>query len=219
MGAWLPGTAVLMRYFYGEHLHQVRPVTVVEDTEDGTVLWLAGGSQMMRSELVDGRDARAVSMRERILAPQRLVRAPWSGTGILILVPPRGAHSVWLFWSETGAFRGWYGNLEEPHGRWHGGLDTTDHALDVWVTADGHREWLDEDEFTEATGLPGCWTTEDVPAIRAEGQYLMELASRAAAPFDQRWVDFRPDPSWALPILPEGWDAPRYWPTQPRQTA
>jgi hypothetical protein len=199
-----------VRYFRGERLHEVRPVTVVEDADDHLVLWLAGGTPMIRSGLADGRAFAEAPLHERYALPVARSAGVWSGTGIVMVVPPSGAYSVWLFWSADGAFLGWYGNLEEPHVRWSGGLDTADQHLDVWVTPDRGCEWRDEDEFGVATDLPDYWTAGQVPAIRAEGERLIAWARAGEPPFDGRWVDFRPDPAWPVPELPTGWQAPRH---------
>jgi hypothetical protein len=38
-------------------------------------------------------------------------------------------------------------------------------------------------------------------AVRAEGERVL-----AAWPFPTGWEEFRPDPAWPLPGLPEGWE-------------
>jgi hypothetical protein len=190
-------------------LHEVRPVTVVADGPDGLVLWLAPGTPLIRSSLADGRRFAEAPLHERYTTPVVRHPATWHGTGILMIVPPSDAYSVWLFWDDAGAFLGWYGNLEDRHVRWPGGVDTADHHLDVWVTPDRTCEWRDEDEFAVATGLPEYWTEQHVPAIRAVGEDLIERARAGEPPFDDRWLGFSPEESWPVPELPPGWDALR----------
>jgi len=93
-------------------------------------------------------------------------------------------------------------------GRGLRGVDTTDRALDVWITPDRVGRWKDEDEFAALTGLPGRWTADQAPAIRATGEHLMDLAASGAPPFDGRWTDYRPDRGWEPLSLPDGWDQP-----------
>ncbi len=188
----------------------MRPVTVVADDDNGTVLWLAPQTPMIRSALADGRRFADAPLDERYTTP--VVRKPgvWSGTGIVMIVPPSAPYSVWLFWDEARTFLGWYGNLEDRHVRWAGGIDTADQHLDVWVTPDRAVEWRDEDEFAVATGLPGYWSERHVPGIRATGEELMARARAGEPPFDCSWTDFVADPSWKIPNLPDDWDAPRF---------
>ncbi len=187
-------------------------MTVVEDGPDWLVLWLAPGTTVVGSPLTDGRDLREAPLHERFMLPRVAVQRLWRGTGILKLVPPSAAYSVWLFWAEDGRFLGWYGNLEEVHRRGYDGsvrvIDTVDHVLDVWVPADGPPRWKDEDEFEVTTGLPGFWTAVEATEIRAEGERLMDLASRGEPPFDHTWTAFQPDPSWPVPDLPADYDPP-----------
>ncbi len=44
--------------------------------------------------------------------------------------------------------------------------------------------------------------------VREEGLEVARRAERDEWPFDGRWADWRPDPSWPLPELARGWDAP-----------
>jgi len=202
---------VLYRYWRGPDIREVRPMTVVEDGPDWLVLWLAPGTPVVWSPLTDGREVREAALAERFLLPRMLTERTWRGTGILKLVPPAAAYSVWLFWNDDGSFRGWYGNLEDVHHRWVDGslgiLDTSDHVLDVWCPPGGPPVWKDEDEFAVVTGLPGWWTEQEGTAIRTQGAALMAAARRGDPPFDHAWTDFRPDPDWPVPRLPADWSA------------
>lgn len=210
---WAPGDAALIRWWRGPQIRQALPATVVVDGPEELVLWVAPGTPTMSAVLHDGNDVRTAPLEERFTLPRMHRLRSWRGTGILVLVPPAAPHSVWLFFAEDGTFQLWYGNLEDRHVRWTDGsvrvVDTADHALDVMIFADGTTQWKDEDEFAAATGAPHYWTEDEVPAIRAEGERLLALAATGAAPFDGRWTDFRPDPSWDVPELPDSWDAPR----------
>lgn len=190
-------------------MREVRPVTVVADDEDGLVLWLAPRTPMIRSALADGRRFADAPLAERFTTPTVQAPGSWDGTGIVMIVPPSAPYSVWLFWNAAGEFLGWYGNLEDTHVRWSGGVDTADQHLDVWVTPDRVCSWRDEDEFAVVTDHPEYWSERQVPAIRAMGEELMARAGAGQPPFDGAWVEFTPDPSWPVPELPAGWDAPR----------
>jgi hypothetical protein len=128
------------------------------------------------------------------------------GEGILQWFPPdRSAASVWWFFDD-GEFHGWYVNLEAPAVRWPGGVDTTDHALDLWVEPDRTWTWKDEGEFAERTGHPWYWTAAEAAGIRATGERMAARVEAGAFPFDGSWCDFTPDPQWTVPGLAAGWD-------------
>jgi hypothetical protein len=192
-------------------VREVRPVTVVEDADDGLVVWLAPETPMIRTRLADGRRFSQAPLHERYTTPVARRDSVWGGAGIIMIFPPAVPYSVWLFWDTRGNFLGWYGNLEDPHVRWERGVDSSDLHLDVCVSPNRVCEWLDEDEFAVAVGLPDYWTEHHVPAIRAAGERLMEMARDAEPPFDGRYVDFEPDPAWPVPELPDDWDAPRHY--------
>jgi hypothetical protein len=46
-----------------------------------------------------------------------------------------------------------------------------------------------------------AWALPHTVAVRAEGERVL-----AAWPFPTDWEEFRPDPTWPLPALPEGWE-------------
>lgn len=124
-----------------------------------------------------------------------------------MLVPRSGAHSIWLFWHDDGTFRGWYVNLERPH-VWHpAGCDTRDDLLDLTCERPGEWHWKDEDELAaavEAGAVPVSLARE----IRLEGERVGRLIERWKSPFCDGWEAWRPEPGWAAPALPAGWDVP-----------
>jgi hypothetical protein len=121
------------------------------------------------------------------------------GEEMLRLMPSGRAHAILHFFRPDGSFLGWYVNLETSR-RTPLGLDVDDHFLDVWITADGTVEWLDEDELAEAAER-GLISQNGADAARAEGERVL-----AEWPFPTGWEDFRPLPEWVPPPLPEGWD-------------
>jgi len=203
-GTWAPGTHILWRYLAGDRVLDVRPVTVVADTSELLAVWLAGGTPRIRPVGPDGSEIRRIPLEQRFRVPRSTRHCTWFGTGILKLAPKGAAHSVWLFWDANGLQRGWYVNLETPHRRWHGGVDTTDHVLDIWVTPDRNWMWKDEDEFAAAIEA-GRFTEAEAAAIRAEGERVIGTIRAWGAPFRDGWENFRPEHDWPLPTLPADW--------------
>ena len=168
--------------------------------------WLPGGTEVADPVLADGRPLRAVEPEAWFSDDLASVRRPWSGDALVMLVPLAGAHSVWLFWDEDGAFGNWYVNLERPH-VWHAnGCDTRDTLLDVVCEAPRRWRWKDEDELEIAVAV-GAITREDAAGIRAEGERVVAAIERWVSPFADGWERWRPDPSWPAPELPADWDA------------
>jgi hypothetical protein len=119
----------------------------------------------------------------------------WTRDAVCLARPGR-AHSIYVFWQD-GVFEHWYVNLEQPLRRTPIGYDTFDEKLDLIVRPDGSYTWKDEDELEQAAALG----LVDAEAVRAEAARVLE-----EWPFPTGWEDWRPDPAWPIPQLPDGWD-------------
>jgi len=189
---------VLFRFVWPWNVFSVVPATVVEQNDARIVLWIAPetpvkwppGMRLPIPELAEGRWTH--------------VDARWYG-GRLMIAEPGASHSIYVSWGREGEFVGWYVNLEQPWRKSPLGFDTTDHLLDIWVDPDRSWRWKDEDDLAEAVEL-GLFSPEQAREFRAEGERAIERIAAWSAPFDEGWENWRPDPSWPLPSIPEGWD-------------
>jgi hypothetical protein len=118
---------------------------------------------------------------------------------------PATWYAVLLFLRPDGSAHSWYVNLEEPLRRTELGFDTLDHELDVIVELDGSWRWKDEDDLAESIRR-GVIPAEEEPRLRADGERAVRRIVDREPPFDRDWSAWRPDPTWPLPVLPEGWD-------------
>jgi hypothetical protein len=141
----------------------------------------------------------------RYTKPRAVRRGRWSGTGVLKLARPGEPWSVWLFWDPDWRFRNWYVNLEEPLSRWAGGVDSEDHFLDISVHPDRTWRWLDEDEFAQAR-RDGLVDSALARRVREAGRAAVAVIESWGPPFADGWENWRPDPSWTVPSLPQDWD-------------
>ena len=115
-----------------------------------------------------------------------------------VCVARRGrAHSIYLFRGDDGALEHWYVNFERPLRRTPLGVDTFDEKLDLIVRPDGSSVWKDENELEQAAAAGLL----DAAAVRSEAARVL-----AEWPFPTGWEDWRPDPSWPVPELPDGWE-------------
>jgi predicted RNA-binding protein associated with RNAse of E/G family len=162
---------------------------LVEESAERIVLWAPAGAAVFLPVGADGR-------RLRIPGDAWTLESDASSRNSLCVAPAGAVHSIWHFWN-GGRFSHWYVNFEEPLRRSSVGFDTFDHKLDLIVEADGTWRWKDEDELEEAARRGIL----DAAEIRAEGERVL-----AAWPFPTGWEEWRPDPAWPVPQLPEGWD-------------
>ncbi|MEW2127775.1 DUF402 domain-containing protein [Streptomyces sp. NPDC007259] len=211
---WAPGDQILWRYrgngprrpdSAAHAFHICRPVTVVQDTEDLLAVWVAPGTECVKPVLADGTDVHAEPLATRYTAPRTTARSQWLGNGVLKLAGPGEPWSVWLFWERGWQFRSWYVNLEEPRTRWAGGVDSEDHFLDISVYPDRSWLWRDEDEFEQAQRV-GLITPDVAHRVREAGRAAVGLIRDWGVPFRDGWENWRPDPAWRVPELPDDWD-------------
>ncbi|GAA0306872.1 DUF402 domain-containing protein [Streptomyces polychromogenes] len=205
---WAPGTPILWRY--RDHapagaVHIARPVTVVQDTDELLAVWMAPGTECVKPVLADGTPVHEEPLATRYTAPRTTVRARWFGAGVLKLARPADPWSVWLFWDRGWVFKNWYVNLEEPRTRWTGGVDSVDHFLDITVDPDRTWTWRDEDEFAQARRI-GLIGPEQARRVEEAGRAALEVVKAWGPPFRDGWENWRPDPAWEVPVLPEDWD-------------
>ncbi|MFJ3666130.1 DUF402 domain-containing protein [Streptomyces sp. NPDC090106] len=204
---WEPGSQILWRYREngGARFHIARPVTVVRDDPELLAVWLAPGTECVKPVLADGTSVHAEPLATRYTKPRAVQLDRWFGTGVLKVARPGEPWSVWLFWEPGWQFKNWYVNLEEPLSRWDGGVDSEDHFLDISVHPDRSWHWRDEDEFAQAQH-DGLMPPGQAERVRAAGRAAIAGIRAWGAPFADGWQHWRPDPSWAVPLLPEDWD-------------
>jgi len=184
---WNPGEVVAWRQAWRGREYLGIPVRVVEDTGDVlAVYWAEGTRYVFRPGVWPFDDEHPW---ERA--------GEWRGHGVLALMKPCDAYSIWHFWKgDERRFAGWYVNMQEPFRRDGLSYLTQDQELDIWIEPDGTWRWKDEQDLEDWVGR-GRFTREEVTEIRRVGEQVVE-----AWPFPTGWEDWEPDPAWQVPALP-----------------
>jgi hypothetical protein len=208
-----PGRLIMHRNVRRGRIGWVRPGRVVSDGERGLLIWIARYSPVVNEVSADGRGMRSMPFTEWVTAGTSLKHGTWNGPGVLKLLPPDAAHSVWWFRDDQDRFAAWYVNLERPGIRWDdgsvAGIDIVDEDLDIVVAPDRTWQWKDEEEFVERLALAAHYWVADEAAVRAEGERVVKEIESGVFPFDGTWCDWQPPPEWTPPAeLPTGWDRP-----------
>jgi len=186
------GDPVAVREIWKGRVWKARACVVVHDRADQLALYLPQGAPT------------------KIPTGSGIPRDEWTledgefAHDALRLARPGAAHSVLLFW-DSGRFVGWYVNFERPLTRSQVGFDYLDQELDLRVRPDRSVEVLDEDEFEVAQRL-SVISPAEAASVRDEAERAIEAIERWEPPFCDGWETWRPDPAWAIPFLPEGWD-------------
>jgi hypothetical protein len=202
--SFAPGTSIALREVLRGKIWAARPLLVVRDEPEQLMFYATVGARWMAPDTTD----RADLIRTKATASSwELVERIWNETHVLSFTWPGAGHAVLHFWDEVWSPLGWYVNVQRPLERFDVGFDSLDEDLDVVIAADRSAwRWKDEDDVALGVEL-GLYSPPDVERFHAEGARGRDRLLEREPPFDSEWADWRPDPAWGLPALPEGWDA------------
>ena len=206
-----PGEHIWWHYYHSSWKpgmpHWLDPMTVVRDDAQSLVAWLPPGTVVLKTVLDTGEDVRAAPLPDRYRRKFSMAKTVWRGEGILRIAPIGAPWSVWLFWEPGWQFAGWYINLETPIRREGRHVYAVDHVLDIWVTPDHACHRKDEDELAAAV-VQGLCSPEVAASITRTADVAEKAVASWQSPFSDGWEDWRPDPRWRMPPLPDGvsWD-------------
>jgi hypothetical protein len=196
-----PGTTIVWRSVDREKaiVQTAIPWTVVQSDDRSIVLYMPPETSFK------ARTGRRGGPRDRMLLEwdggyQDRV---WKNTNVLMFHRIGDAYSFWLARNDT-TLAWWYVNLEEPWRETAIGFDSRDNILDRYAGPDGEWHWKDEDELAWQIEQ-GLVAPSREAELRAEGELALKRFRRHDPPLDQPWLNFRPNPGWAIPVLPEGW--------------
>ena len=192
--SWNLGEKILVRHIWRDRVWEAAPVTVVQDEPERLVFYLRAGTPAIATKV--DHDTGTL---------EGPFDYTWLGSDVLIICGVNDSHAVWAMWKAGGGrFLGWYVNLQDKFRRVADGIVTWDRSLDIQVTPDLQWNWKDEDHFARIQAL-GWITSDEAASIRAEGERVIERIDRCDRPFCESWPEWRPDPNWTIPDLPENW--------------
>lgn len=189
------------------HLRDEYPVTVVSDDEQGLVVWLAPGTDVLSQVLADGTPIRSATGPAMFTQPRAQAVRTWSGSGILVAFPPGACFTVSFFELEDGTRAAYYVNLELPVVRTDQGMECVDLVLDILVRQGPTHRLKDEDEL-EFAREASIYSADDELFIREAAQKALAVVKDWGYPFNAGLEHFTPDPKWSAPQLPAAttWD-------------
>jgi len=196
------GQTVLVREIWQQRVWTARPMILLQDTPKLIALYWIPGTSWKRARNHQGGDVSVIDCKQ---GNWELHDVILEGGGTLRLSIPGAFYSVLLFRNTDGTINRWYINLENPLTRTNGGFEYLDQFLDIIVEPDLKTwHWKDEDEFQEAQDL-GLISPQEAKMFRDVGLKALELLQSCKSLFNG-WEQWKPDPSWKVPVLPEGWD-------------
>ncbi len=191
------GDVVVLREVWDGRVFCARPVTVVEDTPARSIFYVPPVIHALEPEDEEGAPVRIPDRR------WRLKEHEVHHDHVLSFAFPDTSYAILASWDgDSGAFRGWYVNLQSPLRRTDIGFDTREHVLDVLVSSDRSSwRWKDEDELEQAVE-EGLFSPQEAAGFRAAGERAAERVMLHEPPFDEDWERWRPPPGWNAPELP-----------------
>jgi len=149
---WQRGETVVHQEVWNGRLWAARPLTVVEDTAERTLLWIPHGTvRKVPITPPTRRDPADVHARTIASLEHRdwlLGEHVWDVSSLWI-VRPDDWYTVLVSWRPDGSHLGWYVNLQEPMRRNPSGFEAMDLMLDIVVESDLSWRWKDAEEFDE----------------------------------------------------------------------
>jgi hypothetical protein len=205
---WHPGQVVVHQEVWAGRLWAARPLFVVEDADERMLLWIPEGTRRKVPVTPPGRadpgDLHARTIENLLHRDWLLGDHTWDVSSLWLLTPGRW-HSTWVSWRTDGTHLGWYVNLQRPLHRNSVGFEAMDLMLDVVVEPDLSWRWKDRDEFEEIVQR-GIFAPDLAEQVMAEALAVIDDVERGRPPFDGDWPLWRPDATWGLPSLIDGWD-------------
>ncbi|HEX6843556.1 MAG TPA: DUF402 domain-containing protein [Actinomycetota bacterium] len=193
------GDVVAIREVWDGRVWEARPAVVVRDDPSLTMLYVPPHVRCRIPVDAKGRELRLP------ITDWDLAETERGSTRVLSFAFPDTPYAVILGYDDEGLSQ-YYVNLQSPLRRAPTGFDIVEHVLDVTIPVDRSSwSWKDEDELAEAIA-GGLFTEEDAAWFHYWGERAVEHILLREPPFDRDWDDWRPDPSWPEPVLPEGWD-------------
>jgi predicted RNA-binding protein associated with RNAse of E/G family len=199
---FIPRQTIVIRDIVRGNIWAARPFLVIQDTPELLALYMPTGTICRHGASANGgRPVFSDLSRGNWILREEV----WLGGDRVRLTVPGKKYSILLFWNPDGSLNRWYINLEEPLSRTNLGFDLQDKVLDVILTPDMTSwRWEDEDELAEAVAA-GLMSNEEALEFRGVGIDAVNLLQSGKSIFNG-WEKWRPDPSWAVPVLPAGWD-------------
>jgi len=212
LNLWNEGDNVLLRGIFDNRPIYVQSLRVVRDTPEETVLFIWPGAECYapKGYIQQGHNGNWDRWQETFSNTLNLEKYLWHTNRFLIILEPEKYYSTIHIWKAASSeFMCYYINFQLPFRRTLLGFDTLDLDLDIVIKASHEWQWKDVEEYQQAIrmgGLHADWVTE----IEHAQKEVFARIEKHAYPLDASWLNWRPDPSWPAPCLPENWAEVNY---------
>ena len=203
---WKPGEVIAWRGIYRGCVWHAMPTIVIKDTPQEIVLALMPGTDCMVEENYAKGKKNGKRRWDFKKDDWNLEKFTWHTNRLLFVLEPEKYYSTIYFWDhKSNEFLSYYINFQLPFRRNNYCLDTLDLDLDLVVHPDFSFEWKDLDDYQKGieTGIILMEWANEIETAKRE---IFDRREKREYPFDNSWLDWRPDPNWSALKLPKDWD-------------
>jgi hypothetical protein len=207
---WEVGQNCALRGIVNNHVWLAQSVTVVKDEPGETILLLRPGARCAYPEgywrWKGNKDySQGTRWQEAQNSPIIHREFAWHSNRLLMFLEPGKYYGCFMFWDQTSdQFTCYYINYQLPFQRCHCGFDTLDLDLDIVIDPQYRWEWKDEDDYRDGIQYGGI-KAEWVEGIEQSQVEVLDRITNRRYPIDGSWLQWRPNPAWTIPTLPEDW--------------
>ena len=210
--SWSRGAPVVLRGIYAGRVWTAQSVLVLQDTPDQVVLLQLPGAACAMPEgywrWKKGDLSRGTRWDDMLGLDWKLREYPWHTNRFVMILEPGSYFATFYIWHHAvNEFQCYYINFQLPFQRTRFGFDTLDLDLDIVVAPDYSWRWKDVDSYQEGVsrgGIEPHWAQ----AIENAKAVIFDRIAQRSQSLDGAWLNWMPDPGWAPPQLPEGWQEP-----------
>ena len=208
--AWKSGDTVALRGVYNRRVSYMQSALVVRDDPEEVALAILPGAECCApKDYMNGKHGHPGHWDRwgtYIQGNWEMQPYSWRTNRLLILLHPEKYYASYYFWeAATSRFLCYYINFQLPFHRSEIGFDTFDLELDMVIEPTYKWHYKDEDDYRrgiESGILLDAWVQE----IKAAKPEIFDRLAKREYPFDGTWLNWKPDPNWIPPTLPENWD-------------
>ena len=207
---WETGDNVALRGIYQQQAWYIQSAIVVQDSPEEVALAILPGAECFAPEgYIHGKHGTSRHWDRWDMYEKGIWKMEgyvWRTNRLLVLLHPEKYYSTMYFWqADINQFLCYYINFQLPFRRSQVGFDTFDLELDLVIEPTFAWHWKDEDDYQKGIER-GILINEWVQQIDSVKPEIFERLEKHNYPFDGSWLDWRPDPDWSAPRLPENWD-------------
>jgi hypothetical protein len=207
---WNPGDQIALRGMYQNRPWHIQSAIVVKDSHEEIALLLMPGAECVAPygyiHQKHGPEGKWNRWQEILNPPWHLEKYAWQTSRFLILLKPNEFYATIYIWQHvTDIFQCYYINFQLPFQRSHCGFDIFDLELDLVIEPDYNWQWKDVEDYQRGIEA-GILIPEWVRGIEIAQKDVFDKLEKRQYPLDGRWLDWKPDPTWTAPKLPQNWD-------------